>query len=124
MVMAREECVLAIEDDRTDAALDDVGIELDAAVIEETCEPVPVVQAVADLLRDLRLGGDARELLLEPAFERCHHGLALVLPHLAPFIGALPADRLLDRIERRDALERFARDRRITAFGDVEEPAA
>ena len=33
--MASEQCILVIEHDRTDAALDDVGIELDAAVVEE-----------------------------------------------------------------------------------------
>ena len=63
--MAGEECIFAIENNRPDATFDDVGVELDAAVVEETREPVPVVQAVADLLGDRRLGGDARELLLE-----------------------------------------------------------
>src|SRR5262245_56087629 len=33
-------------------------------------------------------------------------------------------DRLLDCIERGNAFERLARDRRIAALGDVEEPAA
>src|SRR5262245_64892918 len=42
----------------------------------------------------------------------------------APFIGAHSPDRLLDCIERGNAFERFARDRRIAALGDVEEPAA
>ena len=74
-------------------------------------------------LGDRRLGRDARELLLEPGFEREHEGLALVLAHGATLLGAAAADRLLDRIERRDAFERLAGDRRGTAFGDVEEAA-
>jgi hypothetical protein len=36
------------EHDRTNASLDNVGIKLDAAVIEKASEPVPVVQAITD----------------------------------------------------------------------------
>lgn len=39
-------------------------------------------------------------------------------------MGDHSPDRLLDRIERSDTFQRFARDRRIAALGDVEEPAA
>jgi len=66
LIMPREQCILAIEDKRTDASLDDVGVKLDAAVVEEPREPVPVVQGVADMLGDRRLARDAGELLLEP----------------------------------------------------------
>src|SRR2546423_3755918 len=38
--------------------------------------------------------------------------------------GAFSSDRLLDRIERRNALKSFAGDRRAAAFGDVEESSA
>ena len=38
--------IIAIENERADASLDDVGVELDAAVVEETREAVPMVQAV------------------------------------------------------------------------------
>ena len=34
-VGAGEQCILSIEGERTDGAFDDVGIDLDAAVIEE-----------------------------------------------------------------------------------------
>jgi hypothetical protein len=82
-----------------------------------------VVQGVADVLGDRRLGRDACELLLDPRFERQHQGLALFLPHAAAFVGAVAADRLLDRVERGDALESLAGDRRGTALSDVEEAA-
>src|ERR1700680_3333811 len=84
-------------------------------------EPVPMVQAVADGFGDDILGGDARELLIEPGFESQHERLALFLAHGMARIGASAADRLLDRIERGDALKGFARDRRRTAFCDIEE---
>ena len=65
LIVAGEQCILAIEHDRTDAAFDDVGIEFDAAVIEETDEPVPVIQAITALVGDRRLAGDEGKLVLE-----------------------------------------------------------
>jgi hypothetical protein len=56
MIMAGEERVFAIEHDGADATLDDIGVELDAAVVKEAGKPVPVVQAVADLLSNFGLG--------------------------------------------------------------------
>src|ERR1700741_2137225 len=49
LIMPREQRILAIQNKRTDASLDDVGVKLDAAVVEEPREPVPVVQGVADM---------------------------------------------------------------------------
>src|SRR5262245_64260503 len=66
LIMPREQRILAIENKRTDASLDDVGVKLDAAVVEELREPVPVVQGVAEVLGNFRLAGDAGELQLEP----------------------------------------------------------
>src|SRR5260370_20398948 len=108
----------------TDAPFDDVGVELDAAVIKEGGKPAPMIQAVTDGFCDRGLARDARELLLEPGLELEHERLALLLAHGTTLAGALSADRLLDRIERRDALESFASDRRAAAFGDVEEAPA
>jgi hypothetical protein len=44
LVMTSEERVLAIENNRVDAAFDDLGGELDAAVVEEWDKPFPVVR--------------------------------------------------------------------------------
>src|ERR1700676_864857 len=108
LIMPGEQRILAIENNRADASLDDVGVKLDAAVVEEPREPVPVVQGVADVIGNRRRGGDAGELLLEPSLERQHEGLAALLTHGASLIGAAAPDRLLDRIEGRDAFERLA----------------
>ena len=83
-----------------------------------------MMQRVADRFGDRRLARDARELLLEPRFEFEHEGLALLLAHRAARVGAVPADRLLDRIERRDALQSFTGDRGGAVLGDVKEPAS
>ena len=54
LVMAGEERVLAIENDRADAALDNVGVEFDAAVVEEADEPFPMVQTIAEFVGEAR----------------------------------------------------------------------
>ena len=41
--MACEECILAIKDNGPDSTLDGIGIKLDAAVVEESGEPIPVI---------------------------------------------------------------------------------
>jgi hypothetical protein len=64
---------------------------------------------------------ETRELLLEPGFERQHQGLAAFLANGATLIGTAAADRLLDRIESRDARQRLAGDRRGAALGVVVE---
>ena len=47
--MTGEGRVQAIENDRAEAALDNVGVEFDASVVEEADEPFPVVQTIAEL---------------------------------------------------------------------------
>ena len=54
LIVTGEERIFAIEDNGTDSALDDIGVELDAAVVEEAGEPVPMIQAVADGIGDRR----------------------------------------------------------------------
>ena len=67
LIMPREQRVFTIKDKRTNASLDDVGVKLDATVVEKPREPVPVVQGVLDMLGDRRLARDAGVLLLEPS---------------------------------------------------------
>ena len=76
------------------ASFDDIGVKLDATVVEQTGEPVPVVQGIADVFGDRRLGGDARELLLKPGFKRQHQRPALFLPHRAAIGTGLGEQRL------------------------------
>jgi quercetin dioxygenase-like cupin family protein len=51
VVMAGEQAIFSIQRDRAHRSLDTVSIHLDATVVEETHEAVPVLEAIADRLR-------------------------------------------------------------------------
>ena len=68
-VGAGKERVLAVEGERPDGALDDVGVDLDAAIVEEAAKAIPAREDVADGLRQLALLADERELLSQLGLE-------------------------------------------------------
>jgi hypothetical protein len=90
---------------RAHRAFDDVGVEIDAAVIEEASQALPVLERITDGLRDRRLGRDAAELFLEEAFKRfamCRGSLA---SYGASLLGVLAPDGLFDPVECGNAQE-------------------
>ena len=50
-VAAGEESVFAIEGNWPDGSLDDIGVDLDAAVVEEADKPLRVSQPIANVFR-------------------------------------------------------------------------
>jgi hypothetical protein len=67
---------------------------------------------------------DQGELSSQPGLEVVNDRPAPDLAHRAALVGAAATDFLLDGIEPRDALERFAGDRRRTGRGELVEAAA
>jgi hypothetical protein len=111
LIVAGEERVFAVEHDRADAPFDDVGVELDAAVIDEAREPVPMVQAIADGLGDRRLGRDLNELVFQPSPERNHERVTAFLADGTAHVGAVASKTLRAaamRLARRPALPQLA----------------
>lgn len=51
-IMAGEEGVLSRQGDRADQVLDSIGVDLDAAVVEEGLQPVPLPVDVGQLLSE------------------------------------------------------------------------
>jgi hypothetical protein len=82
-----------------------------------------MAEAVADVIGDGRASGDAGELLFQPWLQIVRERFAACLSFGTAFIRRSAADISLDLIELGDACERFLRDRRIAAFGDVVEAA-
>jgi hypothetical protein len=74
VIMTREESILAGKGLRAHRTLDDVGVELDAAIVEKAGEAIPVPEAVADDPGHIRPGREPRELMLEEDLERSMSG--------------------------------------------------
>lgn len=65
-IMSGEERVFTVEGDGTDGALDGVGIQFDATVVEEPAQPIPVFGDVFEGFSGRRLGRDTGAVLDEP----------------------------------------------------------
>src|SRR4051794_7150821 len=121
---AGEEMIFTPERDRPDCALDDIGVDLDTAVVEEASKAVPARERVADCSGDGRFAGDGGKLGLEPKTRIVEERLGAALPRLATFVGGKTANVGFDRIERGDADKGLRRDRRRRLHLDlVELPA-
>ena len=108
----------------TDAALDDVIVDLDAAVVEEQAQPLPARERVADRRGELGLLADELELGAQPGFESFDQRLAALLADRTPLLGGTATDLGLDPIERCNARQRLGGDRRRARIGQlVEVPA-
>ena len=122
LVAAGEERIFSVQSNRAHAALDGVGVDLDAAVIEEAHQPVPVVEAVADEPgRSVEPPGSLCQGFLEPGLQRLDQRLGLLLPRRPAFVGALAADLGFDLVEFGNPLQGLGGDRRRRRFGEVEE---
>ena len=74
-VGASEKMVLAAERDRTDRTLDDIGVDVDAAVVKEAGKTIPARERVADCVGEPGLLANQSELGLKPRFEAIENGL-------------------------------------------------
>ena len=116
-----KERVLAVQSDRSDGALDHVGVDLDATVVEEATEARPSRECVADGFGEFALLADKAELRLQPRFERIDDRAAFRLADVAALLGQAAADLPLDAIEFGDPRERFRDDRRGTTLREIVE---
>ena len=66
LVTAGEQGIFSAQRSRPDGALNDIGIDLDAAIVQEPTKTLPVARAVAHGFCDWRTAGDALQLLVEP----------------------------------------------------------
>ncbi len=79
-----------------DGTLDDIAVDLNAAVVEEADEAVPMAEAVADVISDGRPPGDAGELLFQPWLQFVRERFAACLSFGTALIGRPAADVGLD----------------------------
>ena len=96
---AGEERVLATQGDRTDGALDRVGVGLEMTVLEEEDKAAPELQGVADRLGEPGFAGQTRELRLEPWAQLLEDWPGPLLPTGAAAVGRQPAEFGLDGVD-------------------------
>jgi len=68
-VVACEECVLSVEGNRADRALNSVAVHLDPAVFEEQLQTVPIAGDVFERLSSWRFGRDLATGTIKPIAE-------------------------------------------------------
>jgi hypothetical protein len=112
--------ILAPQGDWPDRPLDDVGVELDPALLQEQRQSLPVAQGVADRLGQAGAPRDPRQLGSEPRVQGFHQRPATLLPDRTPLLGRAAADLRLDGIELADPAQRLFRQRRAGRLVDLE----
>jgi hypothetical protein len=113
-VRSGEERILAVDGDRPDSAFDDIGIDLDPAVIDEENEAIPAAKAITDRLCDRALPGGRGELGHQPGLEGVDEGLRSLLSNDPARLGIWAADLGFDGRDGGDARERLGGNRRVT----------
>jgi hypothetical protein len=86
-VGAGEQGIFSGQRKGTDASLDDVVVDLDAAVVEEQAQSLPARERVADRRGELRLLADELELAAQPGFEVFDQRPAALLADRTPLLG-------------------------------------
>jgi hypothetical protein len=111
-VGAGEQSILSRQRKGTDAAFDDVVVDLDVAVLEEQAQTLPARERVADRCGELGLLADELELAAQPGFEVFDQRPAALLADRTTLVGGTATDVLLDPVERCNARQRLGGDRR------------
>jgi len=65
-VMPGEQCVFSVQCNRAHEIFDRVGVDLDATIMKECLQPIPVAVDICQLFAEAGLGRYAQTLLLQP----------------------------------------------------------
>src|SRR5829696_9609888 len=118
-VRSGKQSILASESKGPDRALDHIGVDFNAPVIDKPRQPFPARERVAGRLGQFRFLADDRKLGTQPWLKLIEHGSAAFLPRSTAFLDRASADLALDRVEFSNAREGFTRNRRWTGRGQL-----
>src|SRR5690625_4507427 len=113
--MTAKECVLPVQGERADEVLDRVVVHLDAPVLEEHAQAVPVVGDVGERAAHWRFARQPGTLFTDPGFELLDDRACAVLALPQAVRRRLAADLLLDGIEAGDLPQQLLGNRRTFA---------
>jgi hypothetical protein len=120
-IAAGKEMILAPERHGTDSTLNWIGVELDAAIVEEAGQALPARERVTDCLGQRAAAGYARKLGFQPGVERLHDGPREGAPFSKTMSGRLSTHAGFDDVESADTAQCFGRHRRAGGLGHLVE---
>src|SRR5262249_29517007 len=115
-IAACEEMIFSSESNRPDCALDGVGVQLDAAIVQEARQAFPARERVPHRLGQSAASGQKRELRLKPEPHRLDDGLGAIATRREAVCWCLTAKFGLDGIELGDPAQGLSRNRRSRRF--------
>lgn len=121
LVGAREQGILAVEGEKSDRPLNGVGIELDAAIVEEDAEPAPAAERVAYRVGQLALGTDLAEPGFQIVVQIIDDDAGVLVADGSAMVGTGTANLTVDGMETGDPLQHLGGNRRLV--GEIEELA-
>ena len=123
-VAARKEMILPSESDRSNRALDGIGVEFDAAVIQKARQSVPTGKRVADRFGELAAPRYTGQLRLEPIVQGLDDRPRKRPPFGEATRGRLTAHARLYGVEFAHPAQRLDGDRRVRGLRHVIELAS
>src|SRR5579859_1083395 len=100
-----EQVVLLSQPDRLDAAFDRIAVDLDAPIIDESRQAIPMVEGVADSLAKAGFLQDFQQSRLEPGLEVLDQRSGVGLSNRSSLRRRQTANAILNGVEHRDPLQ-------------------
>ena len=119
-----EEMVFASQSHRPDGTFHRIGVEFDAAIIQEPAERRPARERIADGLGQPAAVRNAAKLDFEPGLHRLDERPCVRLARSPACFGRLAADAFLDGIELGDPAQGLGGDRRAGGLVELIELAS
>ncbi len=123
-VAAGEEMVFPAERHRADCTLDRIGVQFNAAIVQEARQTVPTGERVPDRFRKRAAAGHACKLRLKPGLQGLHDRLREGAPLSEPMGRRLPTNAGFNGIELTDPAQGFRRYGRTGGLGNFVELAS
>ena len=123
-IAAGEEMILAPKRHRPDGSLDRVRVELDAAVVQESGQPIPARECVPHRLGEFSAARQMREVCFQPDLQSVDDRLGERPSRSQPVRRRLTAHLRFDGIEAGDPAQSLVRQRRILGLHNLIELAS
>jgi hypothetical protein len=116
--------IFSSQSNRTDRALDGVGVQFDAAIMQEARQTVPTRERVADRFGKRAVAWYKRKLRFKPDAQSIDDWLRTAVASRELVLRRLTANVDLDGIELANPAQRLYRDPRIGALRHPARPAS